>query len=54
MLDKGFFNGMFDFNRDGELNAFERAVDFAAFQGMMSEIEKSLESTDDEDEEDSF
>ena len=35
MFDKGFFNGLFDFNRDGKLDAFERAADFAAFQEMI-------------------
>jgi len=44
-MDKGFFGGMFDFNRDGKLDSFERAADFAAFMELTS-------STDDETEED--
>ena len=51
MFDKGFFNGLFDFNRDGKLDAFERAADFAAFQEMMNEKETSDEVTDFEEEE---
>ena len=42
-MDKGFFGGMFDFNRDGKLDSFERTADFAAFMELTS-------STDDETE----
>jgi hypothetical protein len=51
MIDKGFFNGLFDFNRDGKLDAFERAADFAAFQEMMNGKDNSDEVTDFEEEE---
>ena len=51
MFDKGFFNGLFDFNRDGKLDAFERAADFAAFQEMMKEKDTSEEVADFEEEE---
>jgi hypothetical protein len=39
--DKGFFNGLFDFNNDGKLDAFERAADFAAFQELVSDNEET-------------
>lgn len=51
MFDKGFFNGLFDFNRDGKLDAFERAADFAAFQEIMNGKDASDEVTDFEEEE---
>ena len=37
MFDKGFFGNLFDFNRDGKLDSFERAADFAAFASLVSE-----------------
>lgn len=36
-MGKGFFGSMFDFSRDGKLDAFERAADFMAFEQMMSD-----------------
>ena len=30
----GFFGNMFDFNRDGKLDGFERAADFCAFNEL--------------------
>ena len=41
--DKGFFNGLFDLNNDGKLDAFERAADFAAFQELTSNDEDADE-----------
>ena len=38
----GVFGNMFDFNRDGKLDGFERAADFCAFNEMM----KKDDSTD--------
>ena len=38
-MDKGFFGGLFDFNRDGKLDSFERAMDFMAFEEMTKETE---------------
>ena len=46
-MDKGFFGGLFDFNHDGELDSFERTMDFMAFNEMMNESDGS---SDDEDE----
>ena len=48
--DKGFFNGLFDLNNDGKLDAFERAVDFAAFQELTSD-EEDVDTSDFEQEE---
>ncbi len=39
MFDKGFFGDLFDINKDGKLDIFEQAADFAAFQHMMKESE---------------
>ena len=36
----GIFGDMFDFNRDGELDAFEKSDEFGAFMNM---IEKARE-----------
>lgn len=40
-VGEGFFGDLFDLNGDGELDAFERAADFAAFSELMSEDESS-------------
>ena len=39
-MDKGFFGDLFDFNRDGEMDTFERAYEFAVFHEMMDEMER--------------
>ena len=44
-MGKGLFGDLFDFNHDGELDSFERAMEFHAFEEMMKEDE-----TDDADE----
>ena len=41
----GIFGDMFDFNRDGKLDSFEKATEFGAFMHMMEECEKSDSST---------
>lgn len=46
-MDKGFFGGMFDFNRDGKLDSFERAADFAAFMELTSSTDDETEAEDD-------
>ena len=38
---KGFFGNLFDFNRDGKLDATEQAMDFAAFATMIDEANKT-------------
>lgn len=49
-MDKGFFGDMFDFNRDGKLDSFESAADFAAFVNMMGENDDYDDEYEDEDE----
>ena len=46
-MDKGFFGGMFDFNRDGKLDSFERTADFAAFMELTSSTDDETEAEDD-------
>lgn len=36
----GLFGNLFDFNRDGHLDTFEKAAEFATFMGMVSEGQK--------------
>ena len=52
MNNPGFFGGIFDFDGDGELDAFERAADFAAFMDMRKEEDDEDDgfSFDDNDE----
>lgn len=40
MFDKGFFDGMFDFNDDGKLDSLERAADFGMFMNMIDSAQK--------------
>jgi hypothetical protein len=35
----GLFGGLFDFNRDGKMDSFEKAAEFATFARMMDSIE---------------
>ena len=44
----GIFGDMFDFNRDGELDAFEKSAEFGAFMNMI-EQEESEEENEEED-----
>lgn len=39
----GFFGSLFDFDHDGKLDGFERAVDFAMFDSLMEDDEKKTE-----------
>ena len=43
----GFFGNMFDFDRDGKLDGFERAADFCAFNEMMKK-DNSTDFLDDD------
>ena len=36
----GLFGGLFDFNHDGKMGCFERAMEFATFASIMDEAEK--------------
>ena len=40
VMDKGFFNGMFDFDGDGKLNFEERTMDIIAFNDLMERTER--------------
>ncbi len=44
----GIFGNMFDFNRDGKLDAFERAAEFQFFNDVVLRDEEE-ENEDDED-----
>ena len=46
-MEKGLFGGMFDFNKDGKMNAIERAAEFSFLNKMFEEEKK-----DDSDEDD--
>ena len=45
----GFFGNMFDFDRDGSLDSFERAADFCAFNEMLKEDNSTGFLDDDDD-----
>ena len=45
MFNKGFFGNLFDFNRDGRLDSFEWAADFAAFASLVSKNDDTEEET---------
>ena len=40
-MGKGIFGGLFDFNRDGKMSAFERASEFAFLHHIMESEEKA-------------
>ena len=40
VMGDGFFNGLFDFDGDGELNFGERAMDIMAFNDLMKWTEE--------------
>ena len=35
MFEKGIFGGLFDLNRDGKMDSFERAAEFGMFMQMV-------------------
>lgn len=45
----GIFGNMFDLNRDGKLDAMERAMDFMLFEELTKQEEKDEEETDEEE-----
>ena len=51
-MRNGFFGSMFDFDRDGELNPMERAMDFFAFNEMTRKDKTNYEEGEDELEDD--
>lgn len=48
-MSKGIFGNMFDFNGDGNLDAFEQATEFSFLQKMMEDDGKSDSHEDDDD-----
>ena len=50
-MSKGIFGNLFDFNRDGKLDAIERAAEFHFLHDMLAQEDDSDE-TDDEDNDD--
>ena len=47
-MDKGFFGGLFDMNHDGQLDSFERAMDFMAFDEIVNGSDDSDEEENEE------
>ena len=57
MGDKGLFKGLFDLDKDGELDSFERAADFAMFMDLVEEekeAEKDIISLSTDEDDDDF
>lgn len=48
-MARGFFGNLFDMNRDGKLDSWERAMDMMAFEEMLAEEEQENDDLDDED-----
>lgn len=46
-MKQGLFGGMFDFHRDGKLDAIERAVEFAFLNEMMEEDDNNEDEDED-------
>ena len=47
-MGKGIFGDLFDFNHDGELDTFERVMEFEAFQEMTKDDEEDDVDQDEE------
>ena len=47
-MSKGIFGYLFDFNHDGELDTFERTMEFEAFGEMMKDDEEDDVDQDEE------
>lgn len=41
-MEKGLFGNLFDFNRDGEMNVFERAAEFAFVEDLLEIEDKEV------------
>lgn len=46
-MDKGFLGDLFDVNHDGELDGFERTLDYMAFEDLTS-VDSEEEDLDDD------
>lgn len=42
----GFFGNLFDMNHDGELDTFERTMDYIAYEELTTEVENNEEEDD--------
>ena len=49
-MSNGILGGLFDFNNDGNLDAFEQGAEFGFLQQMMDEEEKEDNDYDSDDE----
>ena len=45
----GIFGNMFDFNRDGKLDSFERTMEFGFIQSLDKEVSGEIYDEDNED-----
>lgn len=45
-MDKGFFGSLFDLNRDGKLDLFERSLDYKTFEELVLNDNENNESED--------
>ena len=50
MSEKGFYGGMFDFNRDGVTDAIERTIGYQVLEEMESQEDRMTEEDSDPDE----
>ncbi len=48
MFEKGFFDDLFDFDGEGELDGIEQAADFGLFMSMMDDEEDDDDTDMDE------
>ena len=51
-MGRGLLGSMFDFNRDGELNAFERAAECQFFNEVLMKDDTDCDSDNDYDSDD--
>lgn len=49
MFDKGLFGGLFDLDRDGKTDSFEKAAELAAFMHIVNESENEDENDEAEE-----
>lgn len=42
----GFFGNLFDMNHDGELDTFERTMDYIAYEELTTEVENNEKEDD--------
>ena len=47
-MDKGFFGSLFDLNKDGKLDLFERSLDYMAFEELVLNDNENDDSEDED------